>query len=229
MAETTWRKDAVLFDFDGTILDSGALVRESTHYALKAVLGRDVDDRKLYPYFGRLLEDQFRELFPELEAETLERLLSTYRAHQATHHDTAVRPCPGAVETVEQLRAAGLRLAVVSSKRRPLLWRGLRVLGLQGAFDAVVDADSTTRHKPDPEPVRLALALLGWPPLERVVMVGDSPYDMAAARAAGIEAVAVRGPSFTEAELRRAGAAAVLQDLADFVHWLQDREEAGAV
>lgn len=227
MKETSWRKDAVLFDFDGTILDSGALVRESTHYALRTVLGRDVEDARLYPYFGRLLEDQFRELFPDLDPATMDRLLATYRAHQAARHDEAVRPCPGAVETVRRLRAAGLRLAVVSSKRRPLLQRGLKAIGLADAFDAVVDADSTTRHKPDPEPVRLAMALLGDPPPDRAVMVGDSPYDMAAARAAGIEAVAVASPGFSEGELRRAGAATVLRDLDDFVHWLQEREEAG--
>ncbi|MCL8206628.1 MAG: HAD-IA family hydrolase [Actinomycetia bacterium] len=222
-----WRKDVVLFDFDGTLMDSAALVRESTHYALRAVLGLDVEDARLRPYFGRLLEDQFRELVPDADAATLERLLMTYRAHQAARHDQAVRPCPGAVETVRRLAAAGLRLAVVSSKRRALLRRGLAALGLEGAFHAVVDADSTTRHKPDPEPVRLALSLLGDPPPARAVMVGDSPYDMAAATAAGVTAVAVRTPGFTAAELRAAGAAAVLADLRDFVHWLQQREEAG--
>jgi pyrophosphatase PpaX len=211
-----WRKDVVLFDFDGTLMDSAALVRESTHYALRVVLGRDVEDAHLRPYFGRLLEDQFRELVPDADAATLERLLMTYRAHQAARHDQVVRPCPGAVETVRRLAAAGLRLAVVSSKRRGLLRRGLEVLGLEGAFHAVVDADSTTRHKPDPEPVRLALSLLG-----------DSPYDRASATAAGVTAVAVRTPGFTAAELRAAGAAAILADLRDFVHWLQQREEAG--
>jgi pyrophosphatase PpaX len=92
--------------------------------------------------------------------------------------------------------------------------RGLAWTGLDAYVPLVVGADDTTRHKPDPEPVRVALDRLGHPP-EEALFVGDSPFDMAAGRAAGVLAVAACWGPFPRAELEVAGADHFLDSLAE--------------
>ncbi|MGC8486978.1 MAG: HAD family hydrolase [Clostridia bacterium] len=211
----------VLFDLDGTLLDTTPLVRASTHYALRSVAGTDVADEVLTPYLGRTLETQFRGLFPDADDALVDRLVRAYRTHNDEVHDRSVAPMPGAREAVGWLRGQGIALGVVSSKRRLMVERGLRWLGLEDAFTVVVGVESTTRHKPDPDPLELALGHFpGVSPAE-AVMVGDSPYDMAAARAARIDGVAVLGNTFTHQDLVRAGAVAVLATLFELPAWIR--------
>jgi pyrophosphatase PpaX len=226
-----WRKAVVLFDWDGTLLDTRDLVRESTRHALALVLGRSVDDETLRPYFGETLERQFRGLVPEADEAVIARLVDAYRAHNQAVHDQWAVPRPGAVAVVRTLHRAGLGLGVVSSKRRGMLDQGLRLMGLGEEFTVIVGLERTRRHKPHPDPIFAALE--AWPGLtpRQAVMVGDSPYDMEAAVRAGVDAVAVVSNTFTRDELIRAGAEQVLDDLRDLVPWLRGeaRRDTGGV
>ena len=112
-----------------------------------------------------------------------------YRAHNDPQY-SELACFEGIVDVLARLKAEGRRLGIVSAKRRPTVERVFRSAGMGEYFDAVVGSDDTERHKPDPEPVLKALELLDAAPAE-AAYVGDSPFDVAAARGAGVFAVAV--------------------------------------
>jgi pyrophosphatase PpaX len=210
----------VLFDFDGTLLDTTSLVRASTHQALRAVAGLDVPDEMLTPYLGRTLEAQFRGLLPDASDALVEELIRAYRAHNEEAHDRTVAATPGARESVGWLRERGIGLGVVSSKRRLMVERGIRWLGLEDAFAVVVALEATERHKPEPDPILVALSHFPGVAPSEAVMVGDSPYDLRAAQAAHIDGVGVLGNTFSHQDLTRAGAAIVLNSLFELPAWI---------
>jgi pyrophosphatase PpaX len=189
---------AVLFDLDGTLIDSVELIINSALYAFEkcghpapaaeewlADLGLP-----LRTMFGRFISDESR----------IEELVLGYREYQLANHDRLVRPYEEVAATLESLHARGYELAVVTSKSEPLAMRGLAHVGLDGFFDVIVGLESCTRHKPDPEPVRTALDRLRLTP-EAAAFVGDSPHDMAAGRAAGVTTVAALWGPFSRAQL----------------------------
>ena len=106
-----------------------------------------------------------------------------------------IRPIPGVKETLEQLKAQGIKLAVVTSKKPPMLRRGLDCLQLTPYFDATVALGDTKESKPHPEPMLAACAKLGVKP-EECLCVGDSPFDLQSGRSAGAKTVAVRYTAF---------------------------------
>lgn len=188
---------AVLFDLDGTLVDSIALLVQSMEYAFEGRTRRppvpewiQLIGTPLDAMLGRWAEDDA----------DVELLRARYREHQIAQHDAMTRPYPGTVEAIRTLHAAGHPLAVVTSKLEVGARRSLKFIGVEECFTAVVGIDHTARHKPDPEPVLHALAALGVAPA-RALFVGDSTHDMHAGRAAGvITGAALWGP-YTRAEL----------------------------
>lgn len=178
---------AVLFDFDGTLADSIPHIRASFQHAVREVLGRELPDEVLLRNVGMPLAQQMRILVDDEEVAS--RLLASYRAFNHATHDEMVRAFPGAHDVLAAIRAGGARVGLVTSKSRPIAERGIRLLGMEDAFDAVVTADDVEAHKPDPTPVLHALALLDVDARD-AAYVGDSPADVASAKAAGAWAVA---------------------------------------
>jgi pyrophosphatase PpaX len=176
---------SILFDLDGTLIDTNRLVIESFQYTLKVHLGREVSAREIVPTFGRPLLDALR----RFSAEKAESMLETYRSYNEARHDAATTLIPGVRETLAILKEAGVTLAVVTSKRRNLAWRGLRLFGLDQYMAVVITPEDTTRHKPDPDPILKALTLLEESP-RHSLMVGDSPFDLACGRNAGVKTAA---------------------------------------
>ena len=175
----------MLFDLDGTLLDSIPLILSSFRHATETVLGQALPDEVMLHNVGVPLATQMRQLAPD----HAEELLRVYRAHNAEHHDTSVAAYPGVAEALSKLQSAGYPMAVVTSKMGPLARRGLELFGLDSYMSAVVGCEDTQTHKPDPEPLRVAAELLGVP-LEACAYVGDSEHDMAAALAGGAVAIA---------------------------------------
>lgn len=198
----------MLFDFDGTIVDSGAMILASFRHATKTVLARDIPDGELAAAVGgSTIFEQMRAFDPN----RVDELVEAYRVHNTPLHDE-LRAFQGMEELLGGLKAEGRGLGIVTAKRRRTIDLAFRVLDLERFFDAVVTADSTERHKPDPEPVLHALELLGADPRE-AAFVGDSPFDMGAGSAAGVFTVGVSwGGLHAEEALRAAGADVVVHD-----------------
>ena len=180
------RYPVVLFDLDGTVVDSGGIILASMRHATQTVLGRDFsDDELLANVGGPGLEAQMEALGPGSTAE----LVRVYREHNEPLHET-LEGFEGIEATLEALRARGHRLGIVTAKRRATVELAFARLPLAHLFETIVGGDETQRHKPDPAPLRLALERLGVRASE-AAYVGDSPYDMQAARAGGLHAVGV--------------------------------------
>jgi pyrophosphatase PpaX len=186
------RPAAVLFDLDGTLIDSIDLILKSAQYAfLKCGLTAPTDQEWLTGV-GRPLPTMFRQ-FSAGDAQ-VETLIAAYREFQMANHDTLVQGYPGVPEMLGTLAADGHPLAIVTSKTTTLAARGLAHLGLDKYFGTIVGMDSSTRHKPDPEPVLIALDRLSYEAGE-AWFVGDSVHDMESGNAAGVSTIgALWGP-----------------------------------
>ncbi len=195
------RWDAILFDLDGTLADTIELILASYRHTMRTHLGQALPDARWLSTIGRPLHDQLREFSrDELEAEAM---LATYVTYQREIHDAMTRAYPGVVAVLDALKVRGTSLAVVTSKRSAIAARTLACCEIDGHFDAVVCADHVERGKPDPEPVHRALELLGAVP-ERVLFVGDSPYDMLAGNGGGVRTAAALWGPYEEEDLRHA-------------------------
>ncbi len=175
--------DAVLFDLDGTLLDTTEAIILSFLYTVKKYTGREPSMEELQPLMGLPLVDVFRVLTPG----KIEEANATYVEHNIALHKDHVKPYPGVMETVEVLKNCGVKLAIVTSKRRRTATVGLENAGLPDKFNAIVCHGDTAKAKPDPEPVLLALRLLGVDKplsgrLVEVLFVGDSQWDVRAAK-----------------------------------------------
>jgi pyrophosphatase PpaX len=192
------RFPVVLFDFDGTVVDSGAMILASFRHATKTVLDRALSDAELLAAAGTPLSEQMR-IF---DAERAEELVDVYRRHNEPLHE-ALQPCDGMLEVVRQLNREGRRLGIVTAKRRSTVELAFAVLPLRNYFETVVAAEDSRRHKPAPDPLLLALDRLQARAAE-AAYVGDSPFDVAAAKAAGVFAVAVTWGGIHSEEVLRA-------------------------
>jgi pyrophosphatase PpaX len=192
---------AVLFDLDGTLIDSVELIVSSARYAFSDRAGRRPTDAEWVTGLGTPLVTQFRE-WAEDEEEVV-RLVARYREYQMAHHDILTRPYDGIRAALDELRARGYQVAIVTSKLNALARRGLACTGIDDCFECIIGCDDSTRHKPDPEPVLLALDRLGIA-AGRAAFVGDSPFDMAAGNAAGVYSVGALWGPFARHELEAA-------------------------
>jgi pyrophosphatase PpaX len=180
------RFPVVLFDLDGTVIDSGAIILASMRHAAKEVLGTEVPDEELMAAVGGPgLEAQMHALAPD----RVEELVSVYRAHNEPLHD-GLACCAGIDDVLVRLKDEGRRLGIVTAKRRKTVELAFDQVPIAHLFDTVVGGDETERHKPDPEPLLLALERLGAR-ADDAAYVGDAPFDIKAAKTAGLFSVGV--------------------------------------
>jgi pyrophosphatase PpaX len=180
------RFPVVLFDLDGTVIDSGAIILASMRHAAREVLGVEVPDEQLMAAVGGPgLEAQMQALSPDRADE----LVTVYREHNEPLHDE-LACCAGMDEVLVQLKDEGRRLGIVTAKRRQTVDLAFARIPIEHLFETVVSGDETKEHKPDPEPLLLALDRLGAAPGD-AVYVGDAPFDVKAAKAAGLYSVGV--------------------------------------
>jgi len=192
------RKTTVLFDLDGTLIDSIRLILESFHHTF-AVFGLPPrPDAELLRGIGTPLRNQFAKY--SRDPADVETLVDTYRAHNLAHHDAQVKAFPGAVACVKALSLAGVRLGIVTSKNRHTTEKGLLVSGLVEFFPVIITSDDVERPKPHREPVDLALSKLGAL-AEEAIFVGDSLHDMHAGKSAAVATGAALWGPFTRDDL----------------------------
>jgi pyrophosphatase PpaX len=190
------RFGVVLFDLDGTLIDSGAMILSSFRHATRTVLREELPEEQLRAAVG--LGAGLTEQMTHFGAEHVDALVRAYRDHNAPLHEE-LAGCDGVLELLPRLKAGGRRLGVVTAKRRVTVELAFGVLPLERWLDVVVAAEDTERHKPDPQPILLALERLGASP-EDAAYVGDSPFDVQAAKAAGVRAIAVTWGGLHDAE-----------------------------
>ena len=180
------RYQTLLFDLDGTLIDSVQLILDSYHHTLRVhgIPARSDDD--WLRGVGTPLRVQFADWD---DADLLEAMVATYREYNLAHHD----PMVTVYDVGDMLRRYATPrsdLALVTSKNRQGALRGLHLTGLTDYFEVLVCVDDVQHPKPHPEPVESALALLGAERRE-AVFIGDSIHDMHAGRAAGVATAAV--------------------------------------
>lgn len=181
------RFPVVLFDLDGTLIDSGPIILASMQHAVRTVLDREIAYEELAATVGgQGLVAQMRELDPD----RVDELVETYKAHNDPLHDT-LEAFEELLAVLPRLKAEGRKLGIVTAKRHRTVALALdRFPELAEHFDVVIAHEDTDRHKPDPDPVLAAVVRLGAEP-SQAAYVGDSPFDIHAAKAAGVFAVAV--------------------------------------
>jgi pyrophosphatase PpaX len=180
------RFPVVLFDLDGTVVDSGSIILASMRHATREVLGEEFADAELMQAVGGPgLEAQMAVFGPD----QVDELVRVYRAHNEPLHEE-LEACVGMEDVLVRLHEEGRRLGVVTAKRRSTVELAFARVPLRHLFETVVGGDETELHKPDPAPLLLAATRMKADPA-RTAYVGDSPFDVRAAKAAGMHAVAV--------------------------------------
>ncbi|WP_123042801.1 pyrophosphatase PpaX [Cohnella candidum] len=204
---------AVLFDLDGTIVDTNELIIQSFLHALKGTVSEDFGREHIIPSMGLPLSDQLR-LFSGLEDVTA--LTQSYREYNYLKHDEMVVLFPGVAEVVRRLKAQGIRMGVVTTKMRPTTERALRMFGLFEHMDIIITLDDVQHAKPHPEPVQKAMEAIGAEPVH-TAMVGDSTVDMESAIRAGAMPIGVAWSLKGQAVLEEAGAALVIHRMEELL------------
>jgi len=183
---TPLRYPIVLFDLDGTLIDSGWIILASFRHATQSVLRREIpDDLLMAGVGGSSIQEQMR----AFDEERVDELVRAYREHNEPLHEELAM-FVGMEELLVELRGQGRRLGIVTAKRQSTAELALDGLGIGRYFEVLVTTESTARGKPHPEPILRALELLGGEPAA-AAFVGDSPFDMGAGSAAGVFTVGV--------------------------------------
>ena len=181
------KKDTILFDFDGTIMDTNDVILKSWQYTFRSLEDREADEDELKKTFGEPLDITISRFFPEVP---VEESIEIYRSYQRDHFRELITLFPGMKELLAVLKEKGYKTGLVTSRLYNTTVQGLEKYGLKEYFDEIVTPEDTDRHKPDPEPVLIALEKLGSKP-ENAVMLGDTLFDIKCARNAKVESVLV--------------------------------------
>ena len=203
---------AILFDLDGTLIDSIELILGSMRHAFTGFEGRVPTDEEWRAGIGIPLQTALGQ-FATNEGD-VERLFGRYREYQLQHHDALVKPYEGIVDVVRRFASEGHPMALVTSKSDWMAEKALVHVGLDELIPVVVGCDSCVNHKPHPEPVERALALLGAA-RSNALFVGDSPHDVQSGRAAKVYTVGVTWGAFHRAEMEASGADVVIDRVSE--------------
>lgn len=171
---------AILFDLDGTLLDTNSLILSSFKYTYKTHLDIDVSDHEIIKYFGEPL----RKTLGRYSNDKLDDMLETYIKFNYENHDNMTVIMEGVDNTLKSLVSKGIKLGVVTSKREVMARKGLNLFDIEKYFNTVVTPEMTTKHKPDPDPIYKACNILNIKPNESI-MVGDSSFDILCGKNAG--------------------------------------------
>ena len=208
MPKTWW--PVGVFDLDGTVVNTIPLIIASYEHAVTSILGVRPDPVEARSWIGQTLAETFYQRYPENGAE----LVSSYVAWNTANLERLVQEYPGVDALLADLAAAGVKLGVATSKRRVSAENTLNFAGLRDQLAVTVAMEDTDFHKPDPRPLLLALNRIGASANE-AVYVGDAVVDVLAARAAGMDVIAVTWGAGERVDLVAAGPTAVVDSVAE--------------
>lgn len=180
-------KKYILFDFDGTLVNTNDVIVASWQHTYKHYLGHEVPVEHITACFGEPLLLTMAREFPGVDPK---ESADVYRSFQVKNADRLVTIFPGIKELLAELKEAGYVLGIVTSRTRESALRYMDMFDITSYFSDLVTCDDTTVHKPNPEPLLLAMSRLGAEPAESL-MIGDSPFDIKCANNAGVDSVMV--------------------------------------
>lgn len=213
---------AVLYDFDGTLADTTELVMECYRQTMERHLGEVPPVEEWLRGFGTPLEVQMSRF--ATSAAQRRAMIDSYRWFQEDGAERLVRPFAGALETLDELRARGIELAIVTSRHRESTLRAIDLCGLTARFREIVTPEDVASPKPHPEPVLCALRRLGVDP-GVALFVGDSPHDIVAGRGAGTDTAAALWGPFAREVLEAERPTHLLNHPSDVLDLLRERVE----
>lgn len=177
--------DAVLFDIDGTILDTGEYIFQAYKHTLKLHFKREITWEDVVPVLGLPFEKCYRIL---TNLEEVDYLMESHHEFQA-RRPHLVKTYENALKTLEALEKAGVKIAAVTSHSGNLLMRNLKVSGVEKYFQVIITPDHVKNPKPDPESIFKALNVLKVK-AKKAIFIGDSPADIEAGKRAGVKTIA---------------------------------------
>lgn len=176
----------LLFDFDGTIMDTNQLIIDALNATSEEYLGEKLTQDEINSIFGKYLEDQMKQL-SEIH---YKEMMHFYREYYNNHQDEMVTMFFGIKDLLKALKINGCNTAIVSAKGRNGILHGLKKFNIENFIDVVVSAHDVIYNKPHPEPALKAMSLFNADS-ESTLMIGDSPYDIICGKNAGIKTVLV--------------------------------------
>lgn len=192
----------LIFDLDGTVLDTFQLIRASfIHTFEKHLPDYQYTEEEIASYFGPVLDDTFGKIVND--PKQIQEMIQTYRKFNLSNHDRFVSAFPGAKETIDQLKQEGYTIAIMSNKMHDAVAHGLEIVGLLNYFDLVIGSDDVKNVKPNPEGI---LKILSHFNDNNAIMIGDTAYDMQAAKNADIISIGVTWALTSEEVLLESGA-----------------------
>ncbi len=208
--------DAVLFDMDGTILDTVPLIVESFQYTFMRHLGHHEDEEAIIAGIGLPLET----VFADYSQSDRDAMINTYVNHNVKLLPTHIGLFLGMPQLFESLKLKGIKLGIVTSKRLSSAIGSIAPFELEHYFDLIQAKEATEKHKPDPEPLLHAMSELGVEDPKRVIYVGDSLFDLLCARNAGCDAAMVDWTRMNKDQLRSWNPDFWINDLEEFYSWV---------
>jgi pyrophosphatase PpaX len=207
---------AVLFDLDGTLINTNKLILESFKHAFKTQLNMEMEEEKIVRFFGEPLVKSMNSVDPV----NVEGLLTSFKSFNEINHDILAEHYEGTTEAVKALKERGIKLGIVTSKRKPMTERSLKLIKVYDEMDVIITPEDTDKHKPDGTPALLACERLGVLP-EEALMVGDSIYDVQCGKNAGNSTCIVTYSSFSIEELMSYKPDYVIDNLMELVNIIE--------
>ncbi len=179
--------NTILFDFDGTVMDTNGVIINSWQHTFRTLEGKERTEDEIINTFGEPLAITMEKLLPNVP---VDEGVKIYRSYHYENFSDLITVFPGVIELLKKLKKEGYKTAVVTSRMMYTTKQGLDKYDLNDYFDAIVTCEDTNKHKPDPEPINIALEKLNAKPQE-AIMLGDSMFDILCAKNAGVKSVLV--------------------------------------
>lgn len=189
--------NTILFDLDGTLIDTNELIIASFLHTLNHYFPNQYEREDVIPFMGPSLHESFSAIHPD----AVEEMVHTYRTFNIAHHDEFVTEFAGVYDTIQRLAEENFKMAIVTTKRRDVSMKGLRLMNLDPFFTEVIAFDDVQNTKPHPEPIYKALDRL-QSSSDEAIMIGDNFHDIVAGQNAGTKTAGVawslKGREFLE-------------------------------
>ena len=200
------KKRYIIFDFDGTLVNTNDIIMESWQATLRRYLGRELPERTIEATYGEILVDSMAKLIPGVD---VDEAVDYYRVYQDEHqNEEVVYVFEGIKELLSELRRLGYLIGVGTSRTAGTFHAYMKMFGIDDMVDASVTMNDVTRHKPDPETAEAVLKRLAacdgreWSEelREEAIFIGDTKYDIGCASNAGIDSILIGWSHYVDEE-----------------------------